>query len=34
MSAVKIIFKRSSILGKRPTGSNLEAGEIGLNTNS
>jgi hypothetical protein len=34
MSAVKIIFKRSSILGKRPTGSNLTAGEIGLNTNS
>jgi hypothetical protein len=34
MSAVKIIFKRSSILGKRPTGSNLEAGEIGLNTNN
>lgn len=33
MSAVKIIFKRSSILGKRPTGANLEAGEIGLNTN-
>jgi len=32
--AVKIIFKRSSILGKRPTGANLEAGEIGLNTNS
>ena len=34
MSAVKIIFKRSSLLGKRPTGANLEAGEIGLNTNS
>lgn len=34
MSAVKIIFKRSSLLGKRPIGSNLEAGEIGLNTNS
>jgi hypothetical protein len=34
MSAVKIIFKRSSIPGKRPTSSNLEAGEIGLNTNS
>jgi len=33
MSAVKIIFKRSSVLGKRPTGANLEAGEIGLNTN-
>ena len=34
MSAVKIIFKRSSIFGKRPTSSNLEAGEIGLNTNA
>jgi hypothetical protein len=34
MSAVKIIFKRSSLLGKRPTGANLEAGEIALNTNS
>lgn len=34
MSAVKLIFKRSSVLGKRPTGANLEAGEIGLNTNS
>jgi len=34
MSAVKIIFKRSSLLGKRPTNANLEAGEIGLNTNS
>ena len=34
MSAVKIIFKRSSILGKRPSGANLEPGEIGLNTNS
>jgi hypothetical protein len=34
MSAVKIIFKRSSVLGKRPTGANLEPGEIGLNTNS
>lgn len=33
MSAVKVIFKRSSVLGKRPTGQNLEAGEIGLNTN-
>jgi len=32
-SAVKLIFKRSSILGKRPTGDNLTAGEIGLNTN-
>lgn len=34
MSAVKIIFKRSSIPGKRPTSSNLEVGEVGLNTNS
>ena len=34
MSAVKVIFKRSSLLGKRPTGANLEPGEIGLNTNS
>lgn len=34
MSAVKLIFKRSSILGKRPTNANLEPGEIGLNTNS
>ena len=34
MSAVKLIFKRSSLLGKRPTGANLEAGEIGLNTNA
>jgi hypothetical protein len=34
MSAVKIIFKRSSLLGKRPSSTNLEAGEIGLNTNS
>lgn len=34
MSAVRIIFKRSSIYGKRPTGANLEAGEIGLNTNA
>jgi len=34
MSAVKIIFKRSSLLGKRPTNANLEPGEIGLNTNS
>ena len=33
-SAVKIIFKRSSLLGKRPTNQNLEPGEIGLNTNS
>jgi hypothetical protein len=34
MSATKIIFKRSSLLGKRPTDANLEPGEIGLNTNS
>jgi hypothetical protein len=34
MAAIKLIFKRSSILGKRPTGANLEAGEIALNTNS
>lgn len=34
MAATKIIFKRSSLLGKRPTDANLEAGEIGLNTNS
>jgi len=34
MSAVKLIFKRSSILGKRPTSANLTPGEIGLNTNS
>jgi hypothetical protein len=34
MSAVKVIFKRSSILGKRPTNANLEPGEIGLNTNA
>jgi hypothetical protein len=34
MSAVKIVFKRSSLLGKRPTGANLEPGEIALNTNS
>lgn len=33
MSAVKLIFKRSSLLGKRPTNLNLEPGEIGLNTN-
>lgn len=32
--ATKIIFKRSSLLGKRPTNANLEPGEIGLNTNS
>ena len=33
MSAVKLIFKRSSVLGKRPSSANLEPGEIGLNTN-
>jgi hypothetical protein len=34
MAATKIILKRSSLLGKRPTDANLEPGEIGLNTNS
>lgn len=34
MSAVKIVFKRSSLLGKRPTGANLDPGEIALNTNT
>ena len=34
MSAVKLIFKRSSVLGKRPTSANLDPGEIGLNTNA
>jgi hypothetical protein len=34
MSAVKIILKRSSIYGKRPSNAVLEAGELGLNTNS
>lgn len=34
MSAVKLIFKRSSLLGKRPTNANLDPGEIGLNTNA
>jgi len=34
MSATKIIFKRSSVLGKRPTNSNLEPGELAMNTNS
>lgn len=33
MTASKIIFKRSSILGKRPS-NHLQPGEIGLNTNS
>lgn len=32
--ADKIILKRSSILGKRPTGKNIQAGELALNTNS
>jgi hypothetical protein len=34
MAAIKLIFKRSSVFGKRPTGANLTAGEIALNTNS
>lgn len=34
MSATKIILKRSSILGKRPSPSNLVAGELAMNTNS
>lgn len=34
MSAAKLVFKRSSVLGKRPTSANLEVGEIGLNTNA
>ena len=34
MSATRIIFKRSSILGKRPNSSVIEAGELALNTNS
>jgi len=34
MSAKRIILKRSSIAGKRPTAENLSPGEIGLNTNS
>jgi len=33
MSAVKIILKRSSVLGKRPTSQLIEAGELALNTN-
>jgi hypothetical protein len=33
-SAVKIIFKRSSVLGKRPSNANLNPGEIALNTNN
>lgn len=32
--ADKIILKRSSILGKRPTNKNIQAGELALNTNS
>ena len=32
--AVKLIFKRSSVLGKRPTSAVIEPGEIALNTNS
>jgi len=34
MSATKIVFKRSSVLGKRPTNANLEPGELAMNTNS
>ena len=34
MSATKIVLKRSSILGKRPNSSVIEAGELALNTNS
>lgn len=34
MAATKIILKRSSILGKRPNTSNLEAGELAVNTNA
>ena len=34
MSAKRIILKRSSIAGKRPTSENLSPGELGLNTNS
>ena len=32
--AVKLIFKRSSVLGKRPSSSVIEPGELALNTNS
>ncbi len=32
--AVKLIFKRSSVLGKRPSSAVIEPGEIALNTNS
>lgn len=34
MSAVKLILKRSSILGKRPTTAVVEPGELAMNTNS
>jgi hypothetical protein len=34
MSAVKIILKRSSILGKRPSNQLIEPGELALNNNS
>lgn len=34
MAATKIILKRSSIPGKRPAPTNLEAGELAVNTNS
>lgn len=34
MAATKIILKRSSIPGKRPNTSNLEAGELAVNTNA
>jgi hypothetical protein len=33
MSATKIILKRSSVLGKRPSNQLIEAGELALNTN-
>lgn len=32
--AYKVILKKSSILGKRPTNENIQPGEIALNTNS
>lgn len=34
MAATKLILKRSSIPGKRPNTSNLEAGELAVNTNA
>jgi hypothetical protein len=34
MAATKIILKRSSIPGKRPNTTNLEAGELAVNTNA